>query len=111
MSLGSRVANLFSGTSNTQQDRSLGFVDDGLPVGKQTFTDVKLEVQRLGSDRMASQTDEEEARPPYIHVRFWVSSCFVVLLISIVYDCRRARRNHWRSFDALFRHCQNSTAR
>lgn len=70
MSWGSRVASLFSGSSNTQQDRnSLGFVDDALPVGKQTFTDVQLGVQGLGSDTMASQTDEEDARPPYLHVR------------------------------------------
>ncbi|KUJ14406.1 mitochondrial carrier [Mollisia scopiformis] len=68
MSLGSRVASLFSGSTNTQQGREkLDFVDDGLPAGKQTFADVNLGIPGLGSDTMASQTDEEEGRPPYLH--------------------------------------------
>ncbi|KAE8442100.1 hypothetical protein EG329_003858 [Mollisiaceae sp. DMI_Dod_QoI] len=61
MSLGSRVANLFSGSTNSQRDReSFGIVDDGLP-------NVKLGTQGFGSDTMASQTDQEEGRPPYLH--------------------------------------------
>lgn len=75
MSLGSRFASLFSGSTDTKQDRhQLDFVDDGLSVGKQTFADVSLGIQGLGSDTMASQADEEEGRPPYLHVRVFISS-------------------------------------
>ncbi|KAF8862573.1 mitochondrial carrier protein-like protein [Acephala macrosclerotiorum] len=68
MSLGSRVANLFSGSTNAQQDRNdLGLVDDGLQAGKQTLADVKLGTVGFGSDTMPSQADEEEGRPPFLH--------------------------------------------
>ncbi len=69
MSLGSRVANLFSGSTRTQQDRNeFGIADDGLSGGKQTFDDVKLGEEGVRQDIMASKADEEEGRPPYLHV-------------------------------------------
>lgn len=78
MSLGSRVANLFSGSTNAQQDRNnFGFVDDGLSTGKQNFANVKLGTEGLGSETMASKADEEEGRPPYIHVRSHTAVCLV----------------------------------
>jgi hypothetical protein len=71
MSLASRVANLLSSGSTTQTaDRSdFGFVDDGLSGGKETFSDVRLGRQGTRSETMAPKTAEEEARPPYLHVR------------------------------------------
>ncbi|KAH6671861.1 mitochondrial carrier domain-containing protein [Halenospora varia] len=70
MSLASRVANLFSsGTSTPQQGRDeFGFVDDGVPEGKQTFSDFKLGTEGFRSDTMAQkEVEEEEGRPPYLH--------------------------------------------
>jgi hypothetical protein len=71
MSLTSRVANLFSsGSPSTQQGRNeFGIVDDGLPGGKQTFADVNLGPEGFRSKTMAPKKDEEEGRPPYLHVR------------------------------------------
>ena len=70
MSLTSKVANLFSsGSTDTQQNRNtLGFTDDGLAEGKQTFANVKLGADGFGSKTMAPKADEEEGRPPYLHV-------------------------------------------
>ncbi len=72
MSLGSLVANLFSGsTSRTQQVRNeFEFADDGLSEGKPTFADTKFGSGGFRSETMASKEDEEEGRPPYVHVRW-----------------------------------------
>ncbi|TVY80838.1 putative mitochondrial carrier [Lachnellula suecica] len=69
MSLASRVANLFSSSSTgPQQSRNeLGFVDDGVPAGKQGFADIKLGSERVMPENMAPKAVEEEARPPYLH--------------------------------------------
>lgn len=66
MSLASRVTNFFSSSNSTQ-----GFADadDGLPGGKGSFVDGRL---GLRSNTMAPKAVEEEARPPYIHVRSYV---------------------------------------
>jgi len=72
MSLTSLVASLFAGSSNTQQNRNdFGIVDDGLSSGKQTFADVNLGAQELRADTMIAVVEDEEARPPYLHVRIF----------------------------------------
>lgn len=71
MSLGSLVANLFSGsTPRSQENRNqLGFVDDGLEGGKQTFADANFDARRFRTENMAPKAvEEEESRPPYLHV-------------------------------------------
>ena len=75
MSLASRVANLFSSGSTTKTaDRNeFGFVDDGLSEGKETFADVRLGREGIRSKTMAPKAVEEEARPPYLHVRWRAS--------------------------------------
>lgn len=73
MPLASLVANLFSsGSTNTQSDNHncLGFTDDGLSGGKESFTDVRLGTEITGSKTMAPKELEEEARPPYLHVSY-----------------------------------------
>lgn len=113
MSLASRVANLFSsGTSTPQQGRDeFGFVDDGVPEGKQTFSDFKLGTEGFRSDTMAQkEVEEEEGRPPYLHVR-WSYASFYSKLICEVHDRRRNWWNDWRPFDAFFRYGQNPTTR
>ena len=70
MSLASRISNLFSGHSVTVPDRAenkLG--DDGLADEKLGFTHgTSAESIYVDSDTMAPQDDEEEGRPPYLHV-------------------------------------------
>jgi hypothetical protein len=70
--LASRVANLFSSKSTTKQQNhnDIGLVDDGLSGGKGSFADVRLGAADFRSDTMAPKTteEEEEGRPPYIHV-------------------------------------------
>jgi len=69
MSLASKVANLFSGSTNTQTHRNgFGFPEDGLSEGKDTFVDVKMGSEGLTSETMASKAIEEEGRSPYLHV-------------------------------------------
>ncbi len=70
MPLSSQIASLLFGSQTTQQTRSdFGIVDDGLPGGKQSFADVRFGTADFRSDIMVSVEDEEEARPPYLHVR------------------------------------------
>lgn len=70
MSLTSRAVNLLSGSTSTQQNRNdFSFADDGVPRSKQAFDDIKLGRQGFRSENMASEEVEEEARPPYLHVR------------------------------------------
>ncbi len=70
--LASRVANLFSSESTTKQQNhnDIGLVDDGLSGRKGSFADVRLEAADFRSDTMAPKAteEEEEGRPPYIHV-------------------------------------------
>ena len=68
MSLTSRVNNLFSSGSTKQEPDSgdLSFVDDGLSGGKRDFTDSKFGTSTVV--KMAQEEEEEEARPPYLHV-------------------------------------------
>lgn len=61
MSLASRVSSFISGQRGDRND--LGFADDG---GRGSFGDRTLGVV---SEIMAQETVEEEARPPYLHVR------------------------------------------
>ena len=104
MSLASRVTNFFSSSDSTQ-----GFADadDGLPGGKGSFADGRL---GLRSDTMSPEAIEEEARPPYIHVRLFVICFRGTKLMDIVYDCWRSWRHDRRSFDALFGYGQDSAA-
>lgn len=73
MSLTSRITNLFSsGPAKPQQDRGdLGFIDDGISAGKQGYKDTKFGTKAAVT--MAQEVDEEEARPPYLHVRSYRS--------------------------------------
>lgn len=68
MSLTSAVTNLFSsGSAKHQQDRrELGFVDDGILGGKQPFDDTQFGTKMAVA--MAEEMEEEEPRPPYLHV-------------------------------------------
>ncbi len=70
MSLASLVANLFSPESTRTAPSRTGFgiVDDG-ESGGNSFADVKLRTEGLGTNTMASEALEEEGRPPYLHVR------------------------------------------
>lgn len=72
MSLTSRVANLFSGTANSaKQDQSqFSLTDDGLPDRYINIPDVGSGIRETGSKIMEQKkVEEEEARPPYLHVR------------------------------------------
>jgi hypothetical protein len=105
MSLASRVANLFSSGSTDaprEGNNSLGFDNDGLPGGKETFIDVRLGVELARPENMAPKA-LEDGRPPYLHVSYF-SSFEKQILMSLVHDRRRAWRYHGGSFDALFGH-------
>lgn len=67
----SLVRNFFSsGTTNTQQNRNgFGIVDDGVSEDRRTLSDITLGAGKIKSKNMASKETEEEARPPYLHVR------------------------------------------
>jgi hypothetical protein len=71
MSLTSRLANLFSsGTTNISDDRNrLAFAEDGLVGGKETSAGVRFGTKLDRSKTMAPKKLEEEARPPYLHVK------------------------------------------
>ena len=112
MSLASRVANLFSSSSTgPQQSRNeFGLVDDGVPAGKQGLADIKLGAERVMSETNAQKTVEEEARPPYLHVRFVPNVIKEPILTAVVYDCRRDWWDYWGSFDAFSGYGQDSSA-
>ena len=97
MSLASRVANLFSSGSTTQPtDRNeFGFVDDGLSEEKEIFADVKLGEEGFRLEIMAPKAVEEEARPPYLHVRWQAYVSKIMTLIYIVHDCWRNWWHYW----------------
>ncbi|RDW77030.1 hypothetical protein BP6252_05083 [Coleophoma cylindrospora] len=70
MSLTSRVASIFSSaSSNPQREHSKSFelVDDGQSEGEGVVRDISFGATGSRSNTMASQEDEEEARPPYLH--------------------------------------------
>jgi hypothetical protein len=71
MSLASRVANLFSGSSiSAGQDQSkFSLANDGLSDRHINFPDVESRRKGAYSDTMAQKEVEEEGRPPYLHVR------------------------------------------
>jgi hypothetical protein len=78
MSLASRVANFLSIRSanpSPEERHDFGFADDGPPKGEGSFVDGKLDTEAFRSETMAPKTNEEEGRPPYIHVRL-IRSCF-----------------------------------
>lgn len=70
MSLASRVVNLFSGSPVPERQQSnLGFGGDGLSDERLIFADSHSRIHAGKSDTMAQKDAEEEARPPYLHVR------------------------------------------
>jgi len=70
MSLASRVANLFSSSTSLQQSTNeFDLVDDGGPAGKQGLADIRMGADSVMSETNAQKAVEEEARPPYLHVR------------------------------------------
>lgn len=69
MSLASRVANLFSSSTSPQRTNDFGLVNDGGPAGQQGLADIRLGAESVMSETNAQKAVEEEARPPYLHVR------------------------------------------
>jgi hypothetical protein len=101
-----------SGTTNSQPNRNdFGIVDDGVHTGGRTHGDIKLGAGRIRSGTKTSKEIEEEARPPYLHVRRIDSLSKVGELILTVHDCWRVGRNYRGSLDALIRYGQDATAR
>jgi len=74
MSLTSRVANLFTSGSTGQDRNNLSLFEDGLSGGKETFSNVGLGREVIGSQTMAPEALEEEGRPPYLHVSYYPDS-------------------------------------
>jgi hypothetical protein len=73
MSLASRLANLFSGSPiATEEDHNtFGFQDDGRSKDSTAFTGVRSSKRGTRPNTMApEEAEEEEARPPYLHVSF-----------------------------------------
>lgn len=77
MSLASRISNLFSGspapsrTAENSDDPRLGLGDDGADVPELFSAHITERIQEGGArhtDTMAPKNDEEEGRPPYLHV-------------------------------------------
>lgn len=76
MSLASRISNLFSGSGNprTVEDSGitkLGRGDDGVADEELFSANTTRRVHEGGArhkDTMAPKNDEEEGRPPYLHV-------------------------------------------
>jgi len=95
--MASRIGNLFSsGSTSTEQGNrsSFGFADDGLPEGKRDLFDSRVGTGAFQSNTMAQKTDEDEGRPPYLHVRGRNVQAIQTLLILIVHDCWRNWRHH-----------------
>ena len=73
MPLTSPITSLFSGSTTTRpsnNNNEFGIVDDGLSGGKPYLAHVKLgTAANLRTDTMELAEVEEEARPPYLHVR------------------------------------------
>jgi hypothetical protein len=71
MSLASRVANLFSGSSITgERDHSKNdFADNGLS-NSAVFSDIQAGRGELEADTISQKDIEKEERPPYIHVSY-----------------------------------------
>lgn len=98
MSLASRVANLFSGsTTSAEQDQSkFSLANDGLSDRHINFPDVQSRRKGTHSDAMAQKEVEEEGRPPYLHVRpFSLSLVLVRILTLIVHDRWWNWRYYW----------------
>lgn len=66
------IFNFFSPRTpgRTQNRNEFELVDDGVPAGRETFADIKLGRTAVRSGNMAPKEIEEEARPPYLHVRW-----------------------------------------
>jgi hypothetical protein len=73
MSLASRVANLFSGSSTSAgQDQSqFTLANDGLSDRHISLSGVESRRRGAYSDTMSPKEVEEEGRPPYLHVRHY----------------------------------------
>jgi hypothetical protein len=69
-----------------------------------------LGAERVRSDTMAQKAVEEEARPPYLHVRYHASEVKKTILTSAVYDRWRNRWDYRGLVDAFFGYRQDSSA-
>lgn len=76
MSLASRISNLFSGSGNPRTEENIGITklgrgDDGV-ADEELFSANTTQGTHEGgarhTDTMAPKNDEEEGRPPYLHV-------------------------------------------
>jgi len=98
MSLASRVANLFSGSSNVaEQDQSkFNLANDGLSDRHINFPDVESRRKGAYLHTMAQKEVKEEGRPPYLHVRpLFPFSIYISLLTLIVHDRWWNWRYYW----------------
>lgn len=76
MSLASRIGNLFSGNGNPRTEKdsgitNLGRGDDGVADEELFSTNTTRRIHEGGArhtDTMAPKNNEEEGRPPYLHV-------------------------------------------
>lgn len=76
MSLASRISNLFSGSGNSRTEEDSGITklgrgDDGVADEELFSANTTRRIHEGGArhtDTMAPKNDEEERRPPYLHV-------------------------------------------
>lgn len=77
MSLASHINNLFSGspapsrTAENSDDQRLGLGDDGVAEAELFSAHTTQRIHEAGvrhTDTMAPKNEEEEGRPPYLHV-------------------------------------------
>lgn len=76
MSLASRISNLFSGSGNPRTEEESGITklgrgDDGVADEELFSANTTRRIHEGGArhtDTMAPKNDEEEGRPPYLHV-------------------------------------------
>jgi len=81
MSLTSRVSNLFAGSSSTHEQNHNGFdlKDDGLSNDRIALANGSSISRVAKSDAMAQKViEEEEDRPPYLHVESSIRISFQV---------------------------------
>jgi hypothetical protein len=97
MSLASRVANLFSGSSTTPgQDQSkFNLANDGLSDRHINFPDVESRRKGVYSHTMVQKEVKEEGRPTYLHVRPLFPFSVFSLLTLIVHDRWWNWRYYW----------------
>ena len=116
MTLGSRLANIFLPAPtdtlvHTDVATEIAFAD-GQQYPPKSYANVDNRERHTKYTSM--EEEEEEDRPPYLHVRqnpVPCSSYPQVLIYSVVHDRWRDWRNIGRHSDAFSRYCQDSPTR